>query len=157
MSPRSFKRLTDPQMRDRARFLGDIFAALNTAFQEEAETRGLTKAELARRLDINRALVTRRLGGQGNMTFETLHDMAWAMGRRVEISLPTRSGAGQSTTEQEPLLDQAPEHAACSDTAGVGRLENESHQNVGNWSGVDDLPSMPSAQPERRRKQNKGG
>ena len=94
MSRRFFRRLTDPRRRDRARFLGDSFAARNRAFQEEAEQSGLTKAEIAKRLGVHRSVITRRLSGQGNMTFETLHDMAWVMGRRVTIHLPRRDDIG---------------------------------------------------------------
>jgi len=94
MSRRFFRRLTDPRRRDRAHFLGDIFAALNRAFQEEVEQSGLTKAEIANRLGVHRSVITRRLSGEGNMTFETLHDMAWAMGRRVTIDLPRRDDVG---------------------------------------------------------------
>lgn len=107
MSRRFFRRLTDPRRRDRARFLGDIFAALNRAFQEEAEQSGLTKAEIAKRLGVHRSVITRRLSGQGNMTFETLHDMAWAMGRRVTIALPPRQ-ASHSSNSRPNIIGNGP-------------------------------------------------
>jgi transcriptional regulator with XRE-family HTH domain len=60
-----------------------VHGELERALAEEQAENGLTKAELARRLGVNRSVLTKRLNGALNMTFETLADMAWAMGRDV--------------------------------------------------------------------------
>lgn len=73
------------------RLLGDVRHALNAALVEEAAQHGLTKAELARRIGRDKAFVTRKLDGRGNMTLETLADLAFALNRPVKVSLPARA------------------------------------------------------------------
>jgi len=65
----------------------------------------VTKAEIARRLGIDRSLVTRRLNGTSNMTLETLADLAWALDQKIEIRLsdrakPAFSNSATVTTDQ---------------------------------------------------------
>ena len=53
------------------------------------EREGVTKAELAERIQASRAHVTQVLDGSRNMTVHTLADLAFALGHRVELdSMP---------------------------------------------------------------------
>ena len=107
---KSFSLKIDPRRRAYARLIGDIEQRLNEALAEEAETRGLTKARIAAVLGKNKAFVTRKLVGTGNMTIETLSDLAYAMDRRVEISLPreeARSGTNEPTTRSGAVKAQS--------------------------------------------------
>lgn len=108
MSRRFFRRLTDPKRRSYARFLGDVYSALNRAFIEEAERQRLSKAQLAERLGVDRAVVTRRLGGHGNMTLESLHNLAWAMDRRIEVSLPPLQGVERHSNAAVRVFSDLP-------------------------------------------------
>ena len=72
------------------RLIGDIRHALNQALAEEAEKRGLTRAEIARTLGKNKSIVTRKFSGTSNMTLETLADLAYALDRPIRIALPPR-------------------------------------------------------------------
>lgn len=100
MSRDSFKRRSDPKRRSYARFLGELYRALNSALSEEAAHRGLTKSMLAQRLCVDRAVVTRKLARQSNMTLESLHNLAWAMDRRIELSLEPRAVADVEANRQ---------------------------------------------------------
>ncbi len=57
------------------------------------EERGVSKAELARRLGKSRAWVTQLLSGRANMTIRTIAEVTYALGSEVRLS--TRSQASQ--------------------------------------------------------------
>lgn len=64
---------------------------------EAMEEADVSKADLARMLGTSRANITALLSGSRNMTLRTLADLAYALGRHVEISL-------------EPLHDESFRH-----------------------------------------------
>lgn len=90
MSGNSFRPQISPRRRAFARLLGDIQQELARVM---ADTPRVSKAEIARRLGINRSLVTRRLNGTSNMTLESLSDLAWALDQRVIVRLEDRTPA----------------------------------------------------------------
>lgn len=49
------------------------------------EERGVSRAELARRLGTSRAYVTKLLGGNANFTLETMTKVAMALGAKVHV------------------------------------------------------------------------
>ena len=49
--------------------------------------RGMTQAELAKRLGLSPGRVSQLLSGGRNLTLKTLADLAWALGLRAEMSL----------------------------------------------------------------------
>ncbi len=53
---------------------------------ELMERKGVTRAELARRIGKSKAFVTQILRGSRNMTLRTLADFAWALETRVRLS-----------------------------------------------------------------------
>ncbi len=53
---------------------------------ERMHEAGVTKAELARRLDKSRAYVTRLLDGRTNMTIRTISDVLHVLGEALEVS-----------------------------------------------------------------------
>lgn len=55
------------------------------AICEEMESRGISRADLARNLDTSRSYVTQLLSGSRNLTLRTLSDIAWACGARVQV------------------------------------------------------------------------
>ena len=54
---------------------------------EAMERSGMTKAEFAKKMGKSKAYVTRLLQGNYNLTLGTLAEVAYHLGRRVEISL----------------------------------------------------------------------
>jgi transcriptional regulator with XRE-family HTH domain len=55
--------------------LNDAYEAMRQAFQ----VRGITQDEIAKRLGVDKGLISRRLNGQENLTLKTLSFMASAM------------------------------------------------------------------------------
>jgi hypothetical protein len=85
------------------RFLGKIQNAILEALAEEHEKRGLTRAEIARILETDKASITKKLNGTRNMTIETIADFAFAMDREdVCISFPPRLAATDSNHVAAP-------------------------------------------------------
>jgi len=50
------------------------------------ESRGVNRAELARRLGKSRAWVTQMLNGRANLTLKTLAEVAWALEAEVQLA-----------------------------------------------------------------------
>lgn len=65
-----------------SRFLYDIYNELFQAYEQKKEKEGLTKKEIAVRLNKDQAAITRWFNGNGNMTLETVSDLMWAMDHR---------------------------------------------------------------------------
>ncbi|WP_158047079.1 helix-turn-helix transcriptional regulator [Skermanella pratensis] len=88
MRTRSFR--IDERRRSYLRLVSEIKHVLAQALAEEQERRGLTMAEMARILEVDRSHISRKLSGETNMTLETLADLAYALDRPVQISLLPR-------------------------------------------------------------------
>ena len=57
------------------------------AFSKKARSEKLTKAEIAQRLDIDKAAVSRMLAGSSNLTLRSFGELCWAIGVRPELHL----------------------------------------------------------------------
>jgi transcriptional regulator with XRE-family HTH domain len=58
-----------------------IQEAIQVTFEEERSKRGLSQVEIARELDVDQSVVSRRIHGGGNITLRTISDLYTAMGR----------------------------------------------------------------------------
>jgi len=83
----SFQTAVTPSRRAGNRFISAVRRTLQKAFAEEASKRGLTQAEIARRLGVNRSVITRELRGVENLTLRSVAELAHGMGRRAELVL----------------------------------------------------------------------
>ena len=79
----------------RQRFLDRLYETVLSEFLEKS-ARGLTKAEVARRIDRKPEQITRWLGAPGNWTLETVSDLLLAI------------SAAELNFEVCPLADRAP-------------------------------------------------
>lgn len=69
-----------------------------SALSEVMEESNVSKAELARRMGTSRANVTLLLAGGRNMTLRTFAEVAFRLGRRVDVKLePLREGRFMSS------------------------------------------------------------
>jgi transcriptional regulator with XRE-family HTH domain len=87
--------------------LGEIQNALLDALDDEHRRRGLTRAGIARIIGRNKSFVTRKLNGQGNITIETLADLAFALDRLVKVKLPSRVAAQGSNIAPETITSMS--------------------------------------------------
>lgn len=65
------------------------------AFARKARTEKLTQAEIAARLEVDKAVVSRMLAGNANLTLRSFGELCWAMGVQPEIVLVPDGAAGQ--------------------------------------------------------------
>jgi hypothetical protein len=86
----SFSLNVSPRRKAYVRLIGDIQRALNLALAEEHSKRGLTRKMIADLLGKNKSVITRKFSGSGNMTLETLADLAYALDRPVKVGFPAR-------------------------------------------------------------------
>lgn len=72
----------------RATFLnlvGQVGSQLRDAYTRRYEQRLENQASLAKKLDVNRSAINRRLSGRTNMTLQTLADLVWSLGYAIKI------------------------------------------------------------------------
>lgn len=77
----SFRIELDRYERAYGHFIAKIQMAIQKTFAEEEESRDLTQVEMARELNVDPSVVSRRLSGGGNITLRTISDLYTAMGR----------------------------------------------------------------------------
>lgn len=68
-----------------AKLASDVSRELARAFRIEAKHQGLTKKDIADRIGAHKALVTRSMGGTGNLTLRTTAALFAAMGHELEV------------------------------------------------------------------------
>src|SRR5262249_48381300 len=90
------------------RLIGRIRRELLRAVMEE-KAAGMTQQELARRLKAHRSDVNRQLSGEAEITLRSLADLAWALGREINLEL-TRAGNchGQNFTPVRSTIGHQP-------------------------------------------------
>jgi len=80
----------------------DFHAAILKLFQDDA---GMTRADLARKLDKRPEQITRWLSAPGNWTFDTAAALALAMGSRFEIRVVPLEDVPPSNLHHPPAGD----------------------------------------------------
>jgi hypothetical protein len=93
--------------RNAGRFIGRVRNELLRALSEKKTESGICQQALARKLDIERALVNRQLSGEENLSLRSLADLAWAMD--MEISFELKSPAANAGQNQ-PIMTSTVSH-----------------------------------------------
>ncbi len=109
----SFRFRTNPKRKQFTRFIARLYEKLEDAYWEEHDLRGLNKSKISEELEVNKGLVSRWFHGTSNITLETLSNLAYAMGRDVDISLPShgaKNNRGQNYFDLETIKDDTPSH-----------------------------------------------
>lgn len=71
----------------------ELILAVTNAIAEEMDRQGVSKSELARRMDRTRGHVTQLLAGGRNFTLGSIAEIADAIGCKVEVRLEARRRA----------------------------------------------------------------
>ena len=77
----SFQLAIDPTLAKGVRFLTQVRDQLKKALQEEFAARGVSQAEVARIIGVNRSVINRQLIGLDNLTVRRAGEIAAALGR----------------------------------------------------------------------------
>ena len=92
---REFRVRVSPRRKVFSRALEGITSALKAALVDE----GMTISEVAQAIGKNKSFVSRKMSGGGNLTIETLADLAWALKRpfiRIELLGETGNSSASS-------------------------------------------------------------
>lgn len=93
----------------RARLKDRLFRELRGVFRRRKE-RGLTQKEIARRLGIDEALVSKRLRGEANLTLDTLCDLARAMDARIDVKVTPLDAVAMAATTTTTAVTEASQY-----------------------------------------------
>lgn len=98
---RTFKRQPDNRRSVYLKLVGEIEGQLRQAYAKRHEQGLETQAGLAKKLDVDRSVIHRRLTGRTNMTIQTVADLVWALGYCIAVSI---SDADESGGNQHRVL-----------------------------------------------------
>lgn len=95
----SFSLNIPPHQRAAARLIGSARAKLLDAVIQAEKKDGINRAEIARRLGKDRALITRKLSGSSDLTLRSIAEISWAIGVKPEINFIPVSVPGSHQNE----------------------------------------------------------
>lgn len=115
-----------------------IEGQLREAYAKKQEAGILNQSVLAKKLDVDRSAINRRLTGQVNMTEETVADMVWALDHDIEVRIfdPATSQTNHTITSVLGVAAQAPVHPAANTTIAVSTNATTSHPSITPFSPV---------------------
>jgi transcriptional regulator with XRE-family HTH domain len=100
----SFQITLTPSKRAAGRFVSSVRRGLQRAFAEEQGKRGITQAEIARIIGVNRSVIHRELMGQKDITLGRVAELASALGRKAVIEFQELAqSAGQNIEVDHPI------------------------------------------------------
>src|SRR5665213_2091821 len=73
----SFQITIEPNRRAAARFVSKVRRTIQKAFAEEQKKRGLSQADIARAIGVNRSVINRELKGFKDITLGRVAELAW--------------------------------------------------------------------------------
>ncbi len=85
----SFEFELSERERASAKFMSFVHRVLRREVVNAAKVQGITRAEVARRLETDRSSITRALNGTSNLTIRTISDLCWAL--EIEPDFDARS------------------------------------------------------------------
>jgi transcriptional regulator with XRE-family HTH domain len=84
----SFQIAITPSRRAAGRFISRVRRSLQRALVEEGERNGINQSKIADAIGVHRSVISRELNGRQDITLGRLAELAWAMGREIDFSLP---------------------------------------------------------------------
>lgn len=107
-----------------------LLVSASNFIAELLEEKGMTRAELARRIGKSKAFVTQILGGR-NITLRTLADLAWALDTRIRIE-----------TSQEKRTQHRADQGKSRSLAGTGRRPIKPQPGTGSKRSILELRGL---------------
>jgi transcriptional regulator with XRE-family HTH domain len=101
----SFRITLTPSKRAAGRFVNSVRRGLQKALAEEQAKRGLTQADVARTIGVNRSVIHHELMGKKDITLGRVAELASAMGRKavIEFREQTQSAGQNIETDERPM------------------------------------------------------
>lgn len=98
----SFQISITPGRRAAARFVARVRRQFQKALTEESRAKGLTQAEIARRIGVHRSVINRELNGRKDITLGRVGELAWALGREPAFAL--LEAKKDENSNQQPIV-----------------------------------------------------
>ena len=111
-----------PKERVAGRFISRVRRVIQRALAEEAQKNGLSQSEIARRIGVNRSVISREINGLSDLGLTRVAELAWAMGRKPTFDLLEQTpppGSNQPTISSSVFLPGAVQSPATSNNAGI--------------------------------------
>lgn len=103
----SFQITISANRRAAARFVVAVRRALQKAYAEEQAKRGVTQTAIAKAIGVHRSVINRELRGKKDLTLGRVAELAWALGRVPEFSLPRADlPIGSNLPESQALVSK---------------------------------------------------
>lgn len=83
----SYQITITPSKRAAGRFVSRVRRKLQKALAEEEKANGITQSDIARKIGINRSVISREIRGHKDITLSRVGELAWAMNRRPSFAL----------------------------------------------------------------------
>jgi hypothetical protein len=108
---RSFRNHADGRRKVFLSLSGSIESQLRDAYAKRNAQDGLTQADIAKKLNVDRSAIHHRLTGRRNMTVETIADMVWALGHRINVDIfdPAERPEDNYAPAEEPDIVDLPD------------------------------------------------
>lgn len=87
------------------RFIGDVKRALRLALLEEARENGMTQTEIAKRLGVNKSVISRIINGTQDLTLRTVGEFARALGRIPKFTAERDQTIGEIRNVNDSLTN----------------------------------------------------
>jgi len=111
----SFQISIEPNRRAAARFVGQVRRALQKAFVEEQQKRGISQSDIARALGVHRSVINRELKGFKDLTLGRVAEIAWVLGRKPVFNVSdtqVQANANYQVTPIKPRIQPTYSKAA---------------------------------------------
>jgi transcriptional regulator with XRE-family HTH domain len=97
-----------PSKRAAGRFVSKVRRAIQKALAEEQIENGTTQSDIARAIGVNRSVISREVRGHKDLTLSRVGEIAQALGRTADFSLPKRVvREGQNISEPKVSTDSS--------------------------------------------------
>lgn len=99
----SFHIKIDSKQKVAAKLIGKVHSELNRAIQIVKQDSNVSQQALADKLEINKATLSRRLGGRTNLTLKSLANLIWAIDGDFEFKINMPSDYSVSNSSRHPV------------------------------------------------------
>lgn len=101
----SYQITITPNKRAAGRFVSRVRRELQKALAEEEKANGTTQSDIARKIGVNRSVISREIRGHKDITLSRVGELAWAMNRRPSFALlPAQHYIGTNLLFTIPLM-----------------------------------------------------
>lgn len=120
----SFRIGLTPSRQAAGRAVTKVRRAIQKAFAEERQLTGLTQSGIAQAVGVHRSVISRQLRGREDISLSRVGELAHAMNRNINFSLPRKEGGAKVNWGVEPAPKVLTTNASTEVSGGRGISED---------------------------------